>query len=375
LFPLLCLLFLPGGRIAAKEISDPFTMPSARFAGLGGAHAAMGDDFYSLFTNPASFVGVKEEFSAAEISISTYGPVFELIDLLRSNSGSLDNLDISGIVGPGGFAMGLEVGGPFSLGWVGRGLGLGIFNRIKVSAAVSGMKIRPLVHGDVLAVGGYAFRVVQKEDHLLDAGFLGKGFFRGLLNLEASIFDAGAMIDDPLGQPFYTYLGLGIDLGLRYSFRENLTLALVCFDVYSPVLATPYESMSAFHDGKGPAAAGASYATIKRRLDMGVKYRIRSTFLDRYITGFTVMADYHDFLDLMEPLFRNPLLNIGLGVEIEMLHAFSLRLGIGDALPSLGLGLDLSFMTLDLAIHGKELGLDPGVQSTYALDIGLLFRY
>jgi hypothetical protein len=77
----------------------------------------------------------------------------------------------------------------------------------------------------------------------------------------------------------------------------------------------------------------------------------------------------------MEPLFRNPLLNVGLGVEIEMLHAFSLRLGIGDALPCLGLGLDLSFMTLDLAIHGKELGLDPGVQSTYALDIGLLFRY
>jgi hypothetical protein len=350
-------------------------MPSARFAGLGGNHAAMGDNFYSLFTNPASFVGVKEEFSAAEISISTYGPIFELLDLLRNNSGSLDNLDISGIVNAGGLAMGVDIGGPLSLGWVGRGLGLGIFNRMKVSAAVSGTKIRPLLFGDVLVVGGYSFRMVEKGDHLLDLGFLGKGFFRGLLSMGASIFDAASVLDDPMDQPFNTYLGLGIDLGLRYTFRGNLTLALVCFDAYSPVLATPYDSFSAFRDKKGPAGSGASYAAVKRRLDLGVKYRIRSTFLDRYLTGFTVMADYHDFLDLMEPVFRNPVLNVGLGVEIEMLHVFSLRLGVGDALPCVGLGLDLSFMTLDLAIHGKELGLDPGVQSTYALDISLLFRY
>jgi hypothetical protein len=350
-------------------------MPSARFGGLGGRHAAVGDDFYSLFTNPAAFVDVKDQFSIAEFSISTYGPVFELIDLFRENSGSSGNLDISRIVGPGGFAAGFEVGGPLSLGWVGRGLGLGLFNRLKSTAAVSGTKIRPLLSGEFFLVGGYSFRIVDNNGHWFDAGFLGKGFFRGILSLEASIFDAASILDNPMDQPFKTHLGLGLDLGLRYTLWENFTAALVCYDVYSPVLVTPYDSMSAFGDKSGPSAGGASYATVDRRLDLGFRYRIRSVAIERYISSITIMADYRNFLDLFSLIPRNPILNVGLGVEVKVLNALSFRFGLTDALPAFGIGLELSFATLDLAIRGKELGLDPGVQPTYALDMGLLFRY
>ena len=369
LLPVIFLLL--SGFIAWGETKkvEPFVMPSARFGALGGNHSAMADDFYSLFLNPAAFVDVKEQFSAAEITLSTYGPVLEIIDLARQKSD-----DISGLIGPGGFAAGFDIGGPLSLGWVGRGLGLGIFNRIKTSAAVSGSKLRPLVTGELLFVGGYSFRVLNKGSHLLDAGFLGKGFFRGVMNLEADIFDAGSMMDDPFNRPFGTQLGLGLDLGARYRFRENLAAALVCYDVYSPVLVTTYASISDFGDKANPSTA-SSYATVKRRLDLGVSYKIRSNFIDRYFTQFTVMADYHDFLDLFSLIPRNPILNIGLGVELKVLNVLSFRAGLIDALPAVGFGLDLSFMKMDFALHGKELGLDPGVQSVYAMDIGLLFRY
>jgi hypothetical protein len=368
------LFFLLVPFCLAGETIEPFVMPSARFAGLGGGHVAMGDDFYAIFSNPAAFVDVKEEFSAAELSISTYGPVFELVDLFQSNSGSMDDLDISSIVGPAGFAAGFDIGGPLSLGWVGRGLGLGVFNRIKSTAAVSGTKIRPLVSGEVLLAGGYAFRFIDKNSHRLDGGFLGKGFFRGGLNMEASIFDASAILDSPLDQPFNTSLGLGLDLGLRYTYGGNFSAAVVCYDVYSPVLVTPYDSIGSFGDKSGPSS-DASYATVYRRLDVGVKYRVRSIFLERYISAFNLMADYRDILDLSALISRNPILNVGLGAEIQILNALSFRFGITDALPAFGIGVDLSFMILDFAIHGKELGLDPGLQSTYALDLGLLFRY
>jgi hypothetical protein len=374
-FPLTVLIFLALPFSLPGETVEPFVMPSARFGGLGGRHAAVGDDFYSLFTNPAAFVDVKDQFSIAEFSVSTYGPVFELIDLFRENSGSSGNLDISRIVGPGGFAAGFEVGGPLSLGWVGRGLGLGLFNRFKSTAAVSGTKIRPLMSGEFLLVGGYSFRIVDNNGHRFDAGFLGKGFFRGILSMEASIFDAASILDDPMDRPFKTHLGLGLDLGLRYTLRENFTAALVCYDVYSPVLVTPYDSMSAFGDKSGPSAGGASYATVDRRLDLGLRYRIRSAAIEKYISSITVMADYRNFLDLFSLIPRNPILNVGLGIEVKVLNALSFRFGLTDALPALGIGLDLSFATLDLAIRGKELGLDPGIQPTYALDMGLLFRY
>jgi hypothetical protein len=286
----------------------------------------------------------------------------------------MGNLDISGIIGPTGFAAGFDIGGPLSLGWVGRGLGLGLFNRIKTTAAVRGFNIRPLVTGEFLLVGGYSFRVVDKNSHWLDTGFLGKGFFRGLLNLEAPIFDASAVLEKPLDQPFKTNLGMGLDLGLRYTYRGNFSAAIVCYDVYSPVLITPYDSVSSFGDKSG-SSGSASYATVDRRLDLGVKYRIRSVFIDRYISALTLMADYRDLLDFFSLIPRNPILNVGLGVEITVLHALSFRFGVTDALPAFGLGLDLSFMILDFAIRGKELGIDPGLQPTYALDLGLLFRY
>jgi len=196
----LLFLFCPGIPLWPQpDTIDPFVMPSARFGALGGSHASMGDDFYAIFLNPASFAHVKDEFSAAEISLCTYGPFLEIIDLIRD-----EETDISGIVGQGGFAAGFDMGGPLSLGWVGRGLGLGIFNRVRTSATVSGTMMRPLVSGELLIVGGYAFKIINNDSHNLDAGFLAKGFFRSALNLETSIFHAASIMDDPARQPLGT---------------------------------------------------------------------------------------------------------------------------------------------------------------------------
>jgi hypothetical protein len=371
------LFFLCFGFPAFGQISniDPFVIPSARFAGLGGNHVAMGDSFHTLFTNPAAFVGVKEQFSAAELTISTYGPLFEIMDLAFSASGSMEKLDLSGVISKSGPIAGLDMAGPISLGWVGNGWGLGIFNRTKADAAVSGSSIRPAVAEEVFAVGGYSFRLINIENHFLDAGFLIKGFFRGLLNMETPIFDALSLLDDPLERPFGTYLGLGFDLGLRYTLMENFVVSLVCFDVYSPVLVTEYRSFTDFSHLFDSSPTNTSYGTVKRRLDFGVKYSIRSSFLDKYISDLTIMADYRDILDLFSVIPRNPVLNIGIGIELMMFNVLSFRFGISDALPAFGIGLDLSFMTVDIAISGRELGLDPGKNSTYCLTLGFLFRY
>jgi hypothetical protein len=355
------------------ENIDPFIMPSARAAALGGNHVALSDDFYAIFSNPAAFVGIKEEFSAAELSLSVYGPMFEVLDQIISHSDSWEGLELDKIFGKRGFAAGIELGGPLSLGWIGRGMGLGLFNRIKTDFIVSGTTIQPIVYGDLLLVGGYSFRLINVKSNVLDAGFLGKGFYRGTLNMETPLLGIMDMFNDVTEtKPFQTALGLGFDLGLKYTFRENLTAALVFFDAYSPAFLTKYPSWKDFQEKTGSTS---DYATVKPRLDLGVKYRIRSQFLDRYFSNFIVLVDYQDFIDLFSLIPRNPILQMGLGVELTLLDALSLRIGIAEGLPSAGFGIDLSFMQFDFAIHGKELGLDPGIQSTYAVDVGILFRY
>jgi hypothetical protein len=374
--PILILFFvlilkLPG----FGETIAPFVMPSARSGAMGGTHAALADDFYSLFTNPAAFVGVKEQFSAGEISVSMYGPVFELFDFIGDISGSdLSTIDISGLLGPRGFTTGFDIGGPVSVGWVGRGLGVGLFNRTKVEAALSGTTLRPMAGEEIILVGGYSFRLLNNQSHILDVGFLGKGFFRGLVDMSASIFEIEDLLSDPMARPFRTQLGVGLDLGLRYTFANALSAALVCYDVYSPALVNTYKTIDDFFNKGAPVDSGG-YATVTRRLDLGLMYRIRSPLLHRYITNFSIMVDYQDFMDLFSLIPRNPILNVGIGAELVILNALSLRAGIADALPSIGFGLDLTFMKIDFAIRGKELGIEPGMNPTYGVDLGLLFRY
>jgi hypothetical protein len=349
-------------------------MPSARLGALGGRHAALADDFYTIFTNPAGLVDIEEEWNLTELTIDVYGPVFEILNLISQPMDSLESLDITGIIGPKGFAAGLDIGGPIAWGWAGRGMGIGIFNRTKADAVLAGTRVQPKISEDILLLGGYSFRLLDRIDHTLDTGFMGKGFFRGSLNLNSSIFTALAMFTDPLNYPLTTYLGLGFDLGFRYTFANSLSAALVCYDLYSPALATVYNSFDDFTNRVKSDKPG-SYVEVARRLSLGLAYKIRNPFLDRYISNWTVMADYRDFLDLFAPIPRNPILNIGIGTEVLLLNVLTLRIGIADALPCAGFGLDLTYFKLDCAIHGKELGIDPGLQSTYALDLALLFRY
>jgi hypothetical protein len=358
----------------SAETLTPFTMPSARHAALGGNHAALADDFDSLFNNPAAFAAVEDEFSAAELSLGAYGPIFEILDLTLGHTDSLENLDLSGIIGDKGFAAGLDLGGPVSAGWVGRGLGFGLFNRFGVNAAAAGSNLKAAVSGDIFLLGGYSFRILNRNRHVLDTGFLGKGFLRMGVDLKSSIFNVETLFDDSDSLPFTTALGVGFDLGITYTFAENLSAALVCFDVYSPAMVTTYNSFDDFRNRESPREPG-HYAVVTPRLDLGLRYRIRSFFLEKYISRLILLTDYRDVVDLFSLVPRNPVLNFSFGLEAVILDKLSLRIGLADALPAAGFGLDLKFMKFDCAIHGRELGLDPGVRSTYALAFSLLFRY
>jgi hypothetical protein len=354
----------------------PFDFPSARLAALGGRHGTVVNDFTALFTNPAGFIEAKEGFSITELGLSVYGPVFDIADTLVNFLGSSGSLDISGIVGPGGLATGLNLSGPLAFGWVGRGLGFGLFNRTVADAATQGATIKVRALEEFLMTGGYSFRLINKNNSLLDVGFLGKGFVRGQLPLQASILTVTDLFNgNPLDtQPYMNTLGVGVDLGMLYQYARALSFSVVYHDVYSPVLVVPYSSTTSFFSG-GAASGSGTYNTIQSSLDIGVAFNPHFDILDRYISRLSIMADYRDLLDLWSLIPRNPILNVGLGIEVLVLDALSLRAGITDALPALGFGIDFSFMQLDFAMRGKELGLDPGVQTTYAVDLGLLFRF
>ena len=358
--------FLCAAALLGAEQLKPFVMPSARTAAFGGIHAAQGDDFYALFSNPAALRGLKRQWSAAELSIGVYGPLFEFIDLALNRSGGLN---LSPLVASGGLALGFDIGGPIAFGLVDDGFGFGLFNRTVMDVGLSGIRVEPRLSEEIFVVGGYSFRVLDRDGHVLDLGLTGKGFYRALLDTSAPITDAAEAFADFTSQPYQTQFGAGIDLGARYAWGD-LVLALTGYDAFSPALVTDYPEFASRGSG-----GSQSFAVVQPRLALGALYRIHGVVLDRYISNWIVMADYRDFINLFALIPRHPILQISLGTELTILSILRLRAGITDALPSVGFGLDMKIVTLDVAIRGIELGLDPGVQSVYALNLGILFRY
>jgi hypothetical protein len=207
-----------------------------------------------------------------------------------------------------------------------------------------------------------------------------KGFMR------ATIGDIGSLQDviDLAGSPtslltsseFTMVSGLGFDAGVRWSLDDTLAVGLVAHDAFSPAMVTTYTSFTDFTDDPQAAKVGDSaYAIVKPNLAFGIEYNVPFAFLDLIGAELVVLVDYVDILDLMEVIPRNPILNVGLGVELALLDILSLRAGIKDALPAAGFGIDLAAFKFSLAMFGRELGIEPGARPLFNLLVALDFRY
>ncbi|GAB1456136.1 hypothetical protein MASR2M48_14430 [Spirochaetota bacterium] len=362
--------------VATAQSVTPFRLPSARMAALGGPHAASVNGVDSIFENPAGFASDDSELSIASLVVNPSGPVFDIAGLLLGGNdlttGLVSLLDATGRLYVSAHSL-----GPLSFAYSGKGLGFGIFNTTNVIVnAASLLSVSYSISEDILLTGGYAYRFNIADRQSLDLGIMPKGFIRASVGKRASLTDIMALADDPgaiLGSPLTMTTGLGIDVGFRWSYDDMLAIGLVARDAYSPAMVTSYAGYQAFIDS--PSTGVTTNALVPADLSLGLAYSPRSLLLSTMGARVLVLLDYTNILDLFVVLPRNPILNVGLGIELTLLDILSLRAGIKDALPTAGLGIDLSFCTFSLAMYGKELGMEPGSRPVYNLLVSFEFRY
>ncbi|MCK5153058.1 MAG: hypothetical protein KAQ93_01750 [Spirochaetales bacterium] len=357
---------------AEDQYETPIKIISPASSALGGTHVTRNTGFSDLMNNPAGFYSAESEFSIAEITMGLKGPVFDIANLIISE----DLAEIPAMLQ--GIYVGMDLLGPVSFGYVGEGLGFGIYSNSYTTISSSGpLTIEGIVGSEVILTGGYAMGIPipAPETNQLDIGMLLKGSFKGELSFEKSALDImDISLDTFQTEPFYFITGIGVDLGLRYSYKNIITLGLVGRDLYSPTLRNVYLNVDEFAAGANPV--DEINGIVPFSLDFGIMYSPDFESKNLFISDIKVYLDYRDSLGfwLYPELAINPILNIGIGAEISMLSILNVRAGFNQGLLSAGLGLDLYYFKMNLAMFGTELSTEPGLQPVYNIQLGFEFR-
>lgn len=366
------------GRVYADGIR-PFAPPDGRGLAMGGSHAALTNDYTALLVNPAALAVAPKKMFVSEVGFSSAGPIFDFMNIALAGGDTLNSLQNLFAKNNYKLYSGLTMPGPLSFGYVDHGLGFGLFNTSRFTlnmASASSIKVDSAE--DFLMTSGYALAFDLGRGQALDAGVAVKGFVRGETLATYDIVSLSSFISNPaelLTKPYNLTTGIGMDLGLRWSYEDRLAAGLVCRDLYSPAIVTTYPGGLAQFVGNNAPGTSPSYTYVQPNLDFGLMWRPELGGLSRVFDSLTLAADYSDILNLFALLPRNAILNASLGAEARVLDILYLRIGIQEALLSAGVGVDLHIFTINIAAFGTELGLEPGSWPVYNLLMTVDFRY
>jgi hypothetical protein len=358
---------------AEKRELKPFTMPTTRGYGMGGSHVAFADDVFSLFVNPAALMRSNQK-SFFELSLGVYGPI---IELLKATSGAKTGGDnatveaIGNIAGDGKIPLGGSVRGPLAIGYVANGLGFGLWNHISTDAKIVGTDMEVNFSADAIINFGMAFNIFTFGSHTLDAGFVTKVVARGMGGIDENLlnFIGSSTFLNDLTVPLL--LGAGLDLGVTYRWRildgNTFSAAIVADD-----LPTFVGKVGAVY-GKGAIPKYVIYP----RVNIGAAYTVDFSEFTSVPIQLAGALDYYDISRWFTPndfTKRNPILNLSFGLEATFFKIISVRTGLNDMLPAVGLGFNFKGFRIDGAMYGKELGVEPGQLAAYAFDLSISVR-
>ncbi|MDR1231626.1 MAG: hypothetical protein LBK61_09525 [Spirochaetaceae bacterium] len=351
----------------------PFQFMSPRANGMGGNHAALADDFDTIFVNPAGFTTAEDQFSVAAISV-TFTDNDSILKLLASEF--VDPAVYISLL-KNRFETGLDVGGPFALGLIKGNFGLGLLNHqyVKVWWDRNNVFVLNANAGEeIVLYAGQSIPFPGNGSVQFTPGYVIKPAMRLVyVPRDIQFMDFRYIMKNLQSQPFETHLGIGLDVGFLLSFFDTVYIAGVCRDVVSPLFVSHYTSFEDF-TGSGSNAPVNTTEWIKPTYDFSICIRTKNTIVYETVEDIAFTVDYH-LSNFLENPDRNPLLDMSAGIELRLLRAFWLRAGWQKMLPGGGFGIDLGWGQINAAFYGETFGNELSDHQSMSFSFGLTFRY
>lgn len=369
-----------GFALVAQEFTYDLVMPQIRHAridALAGTQVADTSWYYGFLANPANvgLMGKKSlypgltigaggpfQYASEIISALTEGDdesLLQLVDILSKNKG----LDLD-----------IVLSGPLQFGSVKNNFGWGFFNQTYVTANIPSVSYLGAVAGnESLLRFAYAIPIPLGIGKLSIGGAVDLvAKFEG--KMTSSVTELMGEDDFDVSMPLYSSFGLGLDVGASLKLLNFVTVGLVWENALSGAFTN---RASNFVEGDMEVDATTKSFDIGRKFNLGGGVSV--PFIDvltlGIISSLDVLLDINDVVGIFlnDPKERNPILNISLGTEAVLFKTLSLRLGLHEMYPSAGLGARFGAFNLDLAIFGRELGLEPGSRPQLNLALSLEF--
>lgn len=377
---ILLILLLAGGVVFAQRL-DAAAPKDARSMAMGGAFVAMSEGYQSLYGNPAAFADKKAELTLISVNPWVYvKPTTDNITAFQEVASSMD--DPTAIIGPltglikdNGIGAGLSAG----LGWVGKGLGLGLLGggeayisgeTLLGSAGTLDAQIAAVVGiGVPLKIGPFLFQV--------------GGDIRPYLRMTGEIVGTdllgsitGGTEFDAMALPVDVGFGLAVDLGAKLEVGKFVTVGLAIRDISTKqnyATAPLGDVLTALEAGGLPEGTPATY-TLSPNITIGASVTPIPVFL-RKLVDVTVTAEIQDPLKVIND--KSSMWNLfHVGAEADLLGGLlAVRTGVNKGYISLGAGLDLLIMEVNVAVFTEELGRRPGDQGRTGVSAEVAIRF
>ena len=361
---------IPSSDGTYSAMVDPFQPLTARALAMGGAGVAVTGRSDTFYINPASLASRRFQLSIPSAQVTLYhvydlletGVVEDLInggDPMDSVGDILESID----AGKGKIAD-VDAGLSFTAG----GFGLGINARASVLTYgnnVGGLNAKVIGKVNAAASIGYGYRFNLPADFSIDLGvmvrfnYLAYTEALGASEVSKVLSESGDPMELLNGTPIMAGYSIPVDVGLNINMPAGFSLGAVARNLNGKYHMTAYESYEGLLDNPfgGPDATSFTFDS-DWSLDAGIGWSANTWYLSP-----TLAVDVRDIIGLSridDVDFRDFMYHLNVGAELRLLSFLDLRGGLNQGYWTLGVGLDLWAVKVDISYFHQEFGVAVG---------------